>query len=159
MKQMFLAAIALICSSQAFAVHAYYSMDCKSEQYQLRYKGNYPVGGDYGISLKGTDVEKVDALELLALPNWGKENPYGEEALKGADLVYLEKSETIGEVKKSSACEFDHEEWTSKRVIEVERVSDLAIQKLGLKKGQKIEMMCNESTDYPSDSEEAQHCP
>lgn len=134
-----------IVSSNAFATHAYRSQNCKSTTHDLVYKGNYPVGGMYGISLAGQEAD------VPALPLWDSETPNG---LEDAEVIFSEKSSNV--IKKgesSSDCGFDHEEWTSEKTIEINLISTSASHELGLKKGDKLSFICEESTDYPNGSE------
>lgn len=129
-------------SANAFATHAYRSENCKSTTHNLDYKGNYPYGGMYGISLIGQDSETT------ALPQ-----EYGETqtTLEDAEVIFKEVSSKItedtGEVKE---CYFNHREWTSVKVVEISLISTDAAKNLGLHAGEKITFICEETTDYPN---------
>lgn len=122
--------------NNAFATHAYRSQNCKSTTHNLAYKGNYPVGGMYGISLVGQETD------IPALPLLDSETPNG---LEDAEVIFSENS--------SNNCGFDNEEWTSEKTIEINLISPSASHELGLKKGDKLLFICEESTDYPNGSE------
>jgi hypothetical protein len=129
-------------TTNAFATHAYRSEDCKSKDHELFYKGNYPVGGMYGI-LK-TGEEEISALPLFDV----SETP---NSTLDADVIFNElDSKVIEETPTTSDCGFDHTEWTSEKTIEISLITDDAAKKLGLKKGEEIKFFCSESTDYPN---------
>lgn len=133
-------------SNNAFATHAYRSENCKSQTHDLVYKGNYPVGGMYGISLSGQDTD-VSALPLFD----SSETPNG---LEDADVIFSENSSKIIKTGTPSSDDgFDHEEWTSEKVVEINLISTEAAQKLSLKTGDKLTFTCEESTDYPNGSD------
>lgn len=56
----------------------------------------------------------------------------------------------ITEPVEDKQCDFDHSEWTSKKVIEIGLISEEASKKLGLKKGDMLTFTCEETTDYPN---------
>lgn len=132
-------------STNAFAAHAYRSENCKSKTHDFYYKGNYPVGGMYGISLAG------QSSDVTALPLFESETP---NSLEDADVIFSEKSsKVIEEVKTTIDCGFDHEEWKSEKVIEVNLISKDAANNLSLKQGDKITFICEETRDYPNGTE------
>lgn len=133
-------------SSNAFAAHAYRSEVCKSTTHDLVYNGNYPIGGLYGISL--VDLNQ----NISALPTYDTEDaPY---SLEDADVIFSTPSSKIIERSEvTSDCGFEHEEWKSETTIEISLISADAAKKLGLKQGDKITFICEESTDYPDGSE------
>lgn len=134
---------------EAHATHAYRSEHCQSKTLTLRYNGNYPVGGYYGIAKRSTDLEKN---ELLAIPN--DLEIYGQEELDSAEVIFTETaSKIIGDEKESSEDGFDHSEWTSLKKIRFDRVSRKAAGKLGIRQGQYVVFQCQESTDYPNGKE------
>lgn len=134
-------------STNAFATHAYRSEYCSSKTLNLYYKGNYPVGGMYGISLIN------DKNEIIALPLYDvSETPTTLD--EEVQVVFDEKSSTVIEkTPMTNDGSFDHEEWISEKTIEISLISDDASLKLGLKQGDQIEFRCEESTDYPSNTE------
>lgn len=133
-------------SSNAFAMHAYRSEFCKSTTHNLTYNGNYPIGGLYGISLVDQDQN------ISALPTYDTEDaPY---SLEDADVIFATPSSKVIERSEvTSDCGFEHEEWKSETTIEISLISADAAKNLGLKKGDKITFICEESTDYPDGSE------
>jgi hypothetical protein len=145
MKHLITLSIIFTLSNTAFATHAYRGENCTSTNYKLNYNGNYPVGGLYGISLKGLDEEtKALPLNDLVIPS----------TLEYAEVIFTEvSSKIIKKSKISSDCGFEHEEWRSKKSILINLISDEASLKLKLKKGDKILFTCNESADYPDGSE------
>jgi hypothetical protein len=134
-------------SNNAFATHAYRSENCKSKSktHDLVYKGNYPVGGMYGISLVEKDTD------VLALPLFDSETP---NTLDDADVIFSVKlSKVIEKGETAKDCGFDHKEWKSKKIVEINLISNDAAKKLGLKQGDKLTLICEESTDYPNGTE------
>ena len=126
-------------TSNAFANHAYRSQSCTSEKFDLAYLGNYPVGGMYGLSPSNSE-NQVSAL------------PSDDTVMTdvNAEVIFTELSSVnIGEAKESKDCDFDHTEWKSKKVIEMTSVSAEAA-KIGLKQGDKITFICEETLDYPN---------
>lgn len=144
MKKLLLSlSLTVLVSQNAFAIHAYRSETCTSKDHTLDYKGNYPVGGMYGISLN-SDLEDYTP----ALP---KEDGEYQTTLEDADVIFNEISSKVTEESKPvSECYFDHDEWKSEKVIEVSLISESAAKKLGLKQGDKITFTCEETTDYPN---------
>lgn len=132
-------------STNAFATHAYRSEECTSTTHNLSYKGNYPIGGLFGLSVKGQDTE------VSAYPLYDSETA---STLNDAEVIFEDKSwaETSERVP-TIACGFDHEEWTSEKVIEISLISTDASRALGLKKGDQINFTCVETTDYPNGTE------
>lgn len=145
MKRFVLLTLATLLSSPAFAIHAYRSMDCTSTSHQLHYKGNYPVGGDYGL----TRIAERESSEVLALPN--EPEIYDEASLNAAGVVFSEtSSRNLGPVQRAEECSFDHEEWRSEKIIRIERISADAAKLLGLRQGESLTFQCSESTDTPN---------
>lgn len=128
-------------STNAFARHAYRSEECTSTTHNLSYKGNYPIGGLYGFSVKGEE-------EVSAYPLYDSETA---STLDDAEVIFEDKSwaETSERVPTVD-CDFDHEEWTSEKVIEISLITTDASKTLGLKKGDQIHFTCVETTDYPN---------
>lgn len=129
-------------TQSAFAMHAYRDESCKSKKHELYYKGNYPVGGMYGVTLLGQDeeVSAYPSFEPSGTPN----------SLEDADVIFEEvSSRKISRTKTTSDGCFEHEEWRSKKTIKVTLISEEASQKLGLKQGEKIKFTCDESFDFP----------
>jgi hypothetical protein len=136
--------LAAFFSTNAFATHAYRSENCKSQTHELNYKGNYPVGGMYGVSLLGQEEDDTPALPLYD----ASETP---NSLEDADVIFTEgDSKILSQKPTSHDCYFDHDEWTSEKTIEVNLISPEAAKKLGLKQGDKMVFTCEESTDYPN---------
>ncbi len=137
--------VAVLYSTNANATHAYRSEICQSANLNLGYLGNYPVGGDYGISKIGSETE------IIALPTYDSETP---NTLEDAEVIFSELSTKVTEVGPSSQdCWFDHEEWKSEKVIEINSLSVEAALILGLKAGDKLTFACEESSDIPNDLE------
>jgi len=142
MKKILLPVILLI-STNAFATHAYRSENCKSATHDLPYKGNYPVGGDYGISLAGQESD------IKALPLYDAEET--PTTLEDTDVVFNEvSSKILTQAPTTNECYFEHDEWTSEKVIEISLLTPEAATALGLKQGDKITFICEETTDYPN---------
>lgn len=140
----------LALSSSAFAEHAYRSMECRSKTHLLRYKGDEPVGGDYGLSKLGDDIEQEEYLEVLSLPS-DQSDVYGKDELSSAGVLFNEKlSANLTEKEKSSECGFDREEWTSYKTIRFEKVSPAAAKRLDLKQGSEMKFTCEEALEYPN---------
>jgi len=132
-------------NQNAFARHAYRSEDCKMKDLSLVYKGNYPVGGMYGISRDGQEEDET------ALPLFDGEY---QNTLEDANVIFTEmNSKILEETPPVSECGFEHTEWKSEKVISIDLITDDASKKLGLKAGEKFTFICEESTDYPDDSE------
>jgi len=132
-------------SNSAFATHAYRSEICKSKNHNLTYKGNYPVGGMYGISLARQDID------VPALPLFDSETP---NTLEDGEIIFSVKLSRViekGEISKD--CGFDYEEWTSEKNIEVNLISNEAAEKLDLKQGDRLRLICEESTAFPNGTE------
>jgi len=147
MKQLVFLALTMTLTSTAFATHAYRSEDCRatSKNLALRYTGNYPVGGDYAISQLN---DKSANAELLAL---SMDDELDQSDYASADVVFSEvQSKNLGKSKKSSDDDFDHEEWRSRKIIKMLKVTSAASQKLGIQQGESVVFVCHESTDYPN---------
>lgn len=131
-------------SQNAFAIHAYRSEVCKSETLSLVYKGNYPVGGMYGVSLlMSSNEEDTTALPL-------DDGEY-QSTLEDASFIFNEISSVkITDKPIENDCYFDHEEYTSQKVLEVSLISEVAAKKLGVKQGDKILFTCEETFDFPN---------
>lgn len=146
---LFLMTTVLSWSSSSYATHAYRSMNCKSQTHQLNYKGNYPLGGNYGIS------NSESALEFVALPQVVEGSETDQNTLNDADVIFNEvTSVQVGEVTKESDCYFDHEEWQSRKSVVINLITESASQALNLKQGSTIELICEESTDWPNSKSE-----
>ncbi len=134
--------LTLFISTNAFATHAYRSEHCKSVTHNLDYKGNYPYGGMYGISLPNEEEDTT------ALPQEVGETPM---SLEDAEVIFRQIdykiTEDAGEVNE---CYFDHREWKSEQTIIIDLISNDAAKKLGLKAGDKITFICEETTDFPN---------
>ncbi|MBC7539001.1 MAG: hypothetical protein H7281_09280 [Bacteriovorax sp.] len=138
--------LSMFISSNAFATHAYRSENCKSTTLDLAYKGNYPIGGMYGISLPGQE-EDIPALPLFDT----SETP---NSLENADVIFTENSSIVTEQgETTSDCGFDHTEWKSEKIIEINLIANDAAKNLSLKQGDKLTFICEESTDYPNGSD------
>lgn len=136
--------LTVLVNQNAFARHAYRSENCKSQDLSLVYKGNYPVGGMYGIS-RG-EQEDVPALPLF-------EDEY-KNTLIDADVLFTELNvKVLEKTPPVSECGFKHTEWKSEKVIAFDLLTDDAAKSLGLKPGEKLTFICEESTDHPDDSE------
>jgi len=146
MKRFLLPVLAMtLISTNVFARHAYRSENCKVKDLSLFYKGNYPYGGMYGMSRDG-DVYDVPTLPLF-------DGEY-TNTLEDADVIYSElNSKIIKESPPISECGFEHTEWTSEKVISIDLIAEGASKQLGIKAGDKFTFICEESTDYPDDSE------
>lgn len=132
-------------SQNAFAIHAYRSEVCKSETLSLVYKGNYPVGGMYGISLLASSSEEEDTT---ALP---LDDGSYQSTLEDANFIFEEISSIkLTEKPTENDCYFDHEEYTTQKVLEVSLISVDAAKKLGVKQGDKILFTCEETFDFPN---------
>ncbi|MBY0414075.1 MAG: hypothetical protein K2Q18_07910 [Bdellovibrionales bacterium] len=128
-------------SKNAFATHAYRSEDCTSSTHNLFYKGNYPLGGMYGMTLVNQEEE------TSALPTEDVEN----NTLEDAEILFTEIATTITSVPvERTECYFDHTDWSSEKVIEISDITALGVNNLGLKKGDRITFTCKESTDFPN---------
>ncbi|MBC7712193.1 MAG: hypothetical protein H7177_02580 [Rhizobacter sp.] len=133
-------------STNAFATHAYRSENCISAIHTLNYTGNYPIGGLYSMSLTGQD------MNVPALPLW--DDPENPNTLNDADVLMSNvESKIIKKGPSSNDCGFDHEEWTSETTIVINAINDDASKKLGLKQGDTLTLICEESTDYPNGSD------
>jgi hypothetical protein len=138
--------LATFMSNNAFATHAYRSENCKSKTLDLAYKGNYPVGGMYGVSLAGqdTDTPALPLFDTSEAPN----------SLDDADVIFTENSSIVTEQgETTSDCGFDHTEWKSEKIIEINLISNDAAKNLSLNQGDKLTFICEESTDYPNGSD------
>lgn len=136
----------ILFSNNVFAIHAYRTEDCTSKTHELYYTGNYPIGGMYGIKLKGQE-EDVSALPLFD----ASETP---NTLEDAEVIYKELfSAATKKRRDKDNCWFEHDEWKSKKIIKILSISEESSKKLKLKKGEKIIFTCHESTDYPSGNE------
>lgn len=145
MKTILLPAFLLVTffSNNAFARHAYRSESCTSTTHDLYYKGNYPVGGMYGMTLKGQE-EETTALPLFDASETAN-------TLEDANVIFNEVSSKITEqAPTSNDCWFEHDEWKSEKIVEILSISDESSKKLNLKAGDKMTFICEESTDYPT---------
>lgn len=132
-------------SSSAFA-HAYRTEVCKSGSHELIYKGNYPVGGDYGIKLLG---EEEDVLSLPVFNGSETEN-----TLEDAEVIFNENStKVLSQSAPTSDCGFEHSERLSEKEIEIKLITKEASKRLNLKSGEKIIFSCEETFDFPDNSE------
>jgi hypothetical protein len=143
-KKTFLAAIAMLISAPAFATHSYRSEQCVSTlgDYQLVYKGNYPVGGPFGLSKRGSS----DDIELFAEGDASEENLL--EVVHGKVVAYGQTFPTCqGDLDEG--IDFKHVEWTSQKVYKFTQLSAEAEQKTGIKSGTYMIFNCKESSDTP----------
>lgn len=149
MKKMLLPCflLATFFSTNAFATHAYRSENCKSLTHELDYKGNYPWGGMYGVSLLGQEENDTPALPQYD----GSDKP---NTLEDADMIFTEGDSTILHQEPTvHDCWFDHDKWTSEKTVKINLISPEAGKKLGLKSGDKMTFTCEESTDTPNGNE------
>jgi hypothetical protein len=134
--------------SNAFA-HAYRNEYCESDTLKLIYEGNYPYGGSYVISLLETEGEYT-----LARPLYDYDDSKTPNTLESADVIFSKISTKVTEVgPTSSDCWFDHKEWKSEKIIEVNLINEVASKNLGLKQGDKIIFKCEEDSDIPNGKE------
>lgn len=138
--------LASLVSSNAFAMHAYRDESCTSATHDLYYTGNYPIGGLYMFSLKDQDQK------VATLPLWDTEDYHN--TLADADVVF--DTTARREFDRSEVTNdgwFDHEAWKTETTIKISLITPEASQKLGLKQGDSITFICDESTDYPNRTE------
>ncbi len=152
---------ASISSVKAFAIHIYASYECTSANLQLVYDGPgsiSAVGGDSPLYLvlKHNPVKPA----FLAREESGGNSQLGEEAGEEPLQVifqtsfFKERSPKTSDLHAGDKCEpdefdFQHLEWTSKRVITVDQISTLAGLVTGLRSGAKVKFSCRETTDFP----------
>jgi hypothetical protein len=147
MKLTALSALAIlsIMSSSAFATHAYRSESCKSATHELFYKGNYAIGGDYGIKT----IDQTEDIKALPLNDSETTN-----TLDDAEVIFNEgDSKITKEIETTSDCGFEHQEWRSEKEITINLISTEASKILGLKSGDKMTFTCEESFDMPDGSD------
>lgn len=131
-------------ATSAFATHAYRSENCVSTTHTLNYLGNYPFGGMYGMSLPNIENSEVSALPLN---NDGE----AQSTLEDAEVIFNSLDYKItSDSGEEEQCFFSHREWKSETVIEVSLISKQAAESLGLKAGDKITFICEETTDFPN---------
>jgi hypothetical protein len=136
--------LAFLVSSNAFASHAYRDESCTSATHDLVYTGSHIVGGVYWFSLKDQDQQ------ITARPLWD----YSEDdsySLEDADVIF--DTTAVREFDRQEVTNdgwFDHEAWKTETTIRINLIAPEASQKLGLKQGDSITFICDESTDYPN---------
>jgi hypothetical protein len=128
-------------TNNALAAHGHRTEKCSSISHEFVYEGNYSLGGMYSISLTGNELV-VSALPLIEL-----ETP---NTLNDADIIFVEKSSSIfDKIEISKNGDYEHREWNSAKVIEINLISNDASKKIGLKQGDKLSLLCLESSDFP----------
>lgn len=138
--------LASLISSNTFAAHAYRDESCVSSTHTLAYTGNYPIGGLYVISLIDQDQD------VLALPLWDTEDY--TNTLEDADVIFdTTARREFDRTEITNDGWFDHEAWKTETTIEISLIAPEASKKLGLKQGDKVTFICDESTDYPNRTE------
>lgn len=129
-------------SNATYAIHAYRSENCVSNAYNFNYLGNYPYGGNYELYKNGQDS---DADKVLALPLSQNEE---------SDILFSTQTAVVTESKPTvHDCWFDYDEWTSTKEILIEKITDKASLKLGLKAGDVVSFICKETMEVPNDNE------
>jgi hypothetical protein len=159
MKNAALLIVTVLFASPAFAIHVYGDYQCANEKLELKYDGpgsNYAFGGFsnfYTRESKG----KVKHLAIEAMDN---ETKIGEVVADSPLDVIFSEVETVvtkrgktglkvGDKCEAGELDYNHSEWQSRRIIEINEISQGASEALGLKKGDKIKVKCNDSMDVP----------
>lgn len=151
MKKFVLFLSLILISSQSYAMHAYRTEDCTSGKFTLNYTGNYPFGGYYKFDSVEAPTGR-DVYDFYAIFKDGEyETPYSEDEYKNAAVVYeyIHSQIVVKEPTTNDGC-FDHDEWTSKTVIKIQKLSSDAQKLFDLKEGDTLEMSCTETSDIPN---------
>jgi hypothetical protein len=134
--------VGTVTASTAFASHAYRSEDCSSAAFKFSYKGNYPIGGSYGLSKINSDKE----IEL-----WDKKNADDSSA----NQFVIEDNKVISSQEAAAPCQdgddVDFTETTSQISIKVKltKVSGQDAQALEVKLGDVLSFQCVEIFSVP----------
>lgn len=154
----FLIAMTLF-TSPAFAIHIYGNYECSNKNIELKYDGpgsNYAVGGYSHFYAKGgNEKDRLLSYEIREDEDSSLGESIGEETLNilfsVADVKKTsdEKSDLkVGDSCEAGEVDYQHIEWTSNKTIEIKDAAAVAA-KLGLKKGDQVQVSCNESMDIP----------
>ncbi len=146
MKKLLLVTLTLIISQSTFAVHAYRSETCTSKTHILKYKGNYPLGGAYGLS-------KIDSESEVEI--WDTND--SESEYSGADNQFkaigaeITSSKTVKADCGPNNDGFDFEETQTSSVFKMEfsKLSTSDEQKTGIKSGTEMYFRCEETFSMP----------
>jgi len=139
--------LATLFTTSASAAHAYRDESCTSSTHDLDYLGDKIVGGQYWISQKDQD-QKITARPLW---DFSEDDQY---TLEDADVIFSTIS--VREYDRSEVTNdgfFDHEEWKTESTHKIDLITPEASKKLGLKQGDQVTFICNESTDYPNSNQ------
>ena len=127
-------------SSSAFAIHAYRAENCRSGNLHFSYEGNYPVGGYYRIA-NSTDSH-------IAIPNVPE--LYSAAEIRDADVLFTEVSMVVTNKPTLEVdSNWEHSEWTSTKVIRIERASLSSQNRFQIEAGREITFKCHESSTNP----------
>lgn len=146
MKTAIITFLALVISQSAFATHAYRSETCESQTHSLKYKGNYPLGGAYGLSLKGSNVE----VEIWDINDSENQDVDGDNKLQivGVDV----RSTKVVEAECGSnndGVDFEETLTESVKKIKFVQLSSDDELKLGIKSGTDTYLRCSETFSMP----------
>jgi hypothetical protein len=146
----------------AFAIHIYANYKCQNKNFELNYDGpgsNYAFGGFSHLYSRG--VASGERMSALAYELQSQDQSTVGESIGGEslDVIFVMRSyKKMGHGKSNrkagDSCtpdeiDYKHTEWASRRTIKIKQISPEAAAKFGLKRGDKINLKCEESEDQP----------
>lgn len=147
------------------AMHVYAGYDCTSGKYELDYDGpgsNRAVGGYGHLYKKIRGGKKVSVMTWETGQEESETNKIGDKISdETLGLIFTfttktakQKASRTTDTHPGDKCtpaerDYQHIEWSSKRVLEVTQVSAEAAAKLGVHKGDVLRFVCRESEDMP----------
>jgi hypothetical protein len=132
----------IILSTSVYATHAYRSEVCQSDTHKLVYKGNYPVGGSYGLS----DLKGAEEIELWTKEDDSKTEENEFEVINAKTI----KNDTIkASCRDGDEIDFDETEFTTEKVIKFNRISTEDEKKSGMNSGSLMIFKCSENLSIP----------
>lgn len=147
MKQIILVALITLVASSAFATHAYLTQDCLSDTHKLVYQGNYPIGGSYGLSklqsedqIKVWDIDGEEENETVSLE---------ENVFKVVESKILSSEEVKASCEGADGVAFEETNLKSEITIKLLNVLKADEAKSGLKTGDTMKLLCDETFAMP----------
>ena len=150
MKKLIVLTLALVISQSALATHAYRAETCESQTLLLKYQGNYPLGGAYGLSLKGSNVE-VKIWDMNDSENQDVDNDNKLQTI-GVDV----RSTKVVEAEcgpNNDGVDFEETITESVQKIKFVKLSADDELKLGIKSGADTYFRCSETFSMPVNCE------
>lgn len=143
MIQIILIAISMMIAAPAFAIHAYRSENCKSATHHLVYKGNYPIGGAFGLS-------KLNSQEEVEIWEQGEDNEDDENLFEIVKAKVLSSRENKAECGSGDGYAFSETVSKSQIVIQFTKLSKQAEKQTGIQSGTKMKFNCVQTFSTPA---------